>query len=307
MRKPRIGMIGLGGIAQKAYLPIVTKETDWTFVGAFSPNETKRKLICEQYRIEDFNSLSSLAEECDAIFVHSSTSTHFEIISTLLSKGVDVYVDKPLAETIEQAEKLVQLSEKYKRKLMVGFNRRFAPIYVQVKAQAKNIASVRFEKHRTNSVGPYSYEFTMLDDYLHVVDTVRWLSSGDLNVIHGTVNINAENYLMYAGHTYIDQEGTTFFTDMHRKAGTNIEKLEVLTEGSILRVKNINTLEIESNNRVTTSTVPSWDTTLKQRGFEGAVQHFIDCLQNDEQPIIDGMEGLKSQLLVNQLLQEITK
>lgn len=304
MRKPRIGMIGLGGIAQKAYLPIVTKETNWTFVGAFSPNVVKRKLICNQYRIKDFNSLQALAEECDAIFVHSSTETHFEIVSTLLEKGVDVYVDKPLAETIEQAEKLVELSEKHKRKLMVGFNRRFAPMYVQAKQQANNIASLRFEKHRTNSVGPYSYEFTMLDDYLHVVDTVRWLANEDLHVVHGTVNTNTENHLMYAGHTYTNQKGTTFFTDMHRRAGTNLEKLEILTEGSILRVKNMNTLEVESHNSVTTSLSPSWDTTLRQRGFEGAVEHFVNCIQEDRQPIVDGLEGLKSQLLIDQLLRQ---
>jgi virulence factor len=307
MRKTRIGMIGLGNIAQKAYLPVLTKQTDWGFVGAFSPNKDKRKMICNQYRIQDFTSLQSLAEECDAVFVHSSTSSHFEVVSSLLNKGIDVYVDKPLAATIDEAEKLVELSERLGRKLMVGFNRRFAPMYVQAKQQAGNIASIRFEKHRTNSVGPYSYDFTMLDDYLHVVDTVRWLANGDVNVLHGTVNISSDNHLIYAGHMYKSKEGTPIFTDMHRKAGTNLEKLELLTDGSILKVKNMNTLEVESNNSLSTSFAPSWDTTLKQRGFEDAVQHFVNCVQNDEKPMIDGLEGLKSQLLVDQLLQQISK
>lgn len=42
MNKPKIGMIGLGSIAQKAYLPTLTKETNWNFVGAFTPNAEKR-------------------------------------------------------------------------------------------------------------------------------------------------------------------------------------------------------------------------------------------------------------------------
>lgn len=41
MNKPKIGMIGLGSIAQKAYLPTLTKETNWNFVGAFTPNAEK--------------------------------------------------------------------------------------------------------------------------------------------------------------------------------------------------------------------------------------------------------------------------
>lgn len=84
MNKPKIGMIGLGSIAQKAYLPTLTKETDWNFVGAFTPNAEKRKQVCQQYRIQDFHSIEMLASECDAIFVHSSTASHYEIVSELL-------------------------------------------------------------------------------------------------------------------------------------------------------------------------------------------------------------------------------
>ncbi|WP_333879797.1 Gfo/Idh/MocA family oxidoreductase [Lysinibacillus capsici] len=304
MMKPRIGMVGLGGIAQKAYLPILSKEIDWTFAGAFSPSREKRKVICNQYRIKNFDSLPALAQECDAVFVHSSTESHFNVVSELLYKGIDVYVDKPLAASISESEKLVELSGKLGRKLMVGFNRRFAPMYVKAKEKANNIAWVRVEKHRTDSVGPYSYGFTMLDDYLHLVDTVRWLGDGDLNVLYGTVHTNDENQLLYAQHMYESSQNISFSTAMHRKAGTNLEQIELITDGAIIRVKNMNTTEIEEGNVISTTVSSSWDTILKQRGFEDAVKHFIYCIQNDEQPLVDGLEGLKSQLLVEQLIKQ---
>ncbi|MFD2750705.1 Gfo/Idh/MocA family protein [Virgibacillus siamensis] len=302
MVKPRIGMVGLGGIAQKAYLPILSNETDWTFTGAFSPNEKKRKAICGQYRIQDFGSLQALAQVCDAVFVHSSTVSHYEVVSELLHKGLDVYVDKPLAASIQDAEKLVELSEKKGRKLMVGFNRRFAPMYVQAKEKANNTAWVRVEKHRTDSVGPYSYGFTMLDDYLHLVDTARWLGDGNLRLLSGKIHTNDENQLLYTHHTYETSQNLAFTTAMHRKAGTSLEQLELVTNGRIIRVKNMNTTEIEQDNAISTTFSASWDSSVKQRGFEGAVQHFIDCIQNDKQPVVDGMEGLKSQLVVEQML-----
>ena len=56
---------------------------------------------------------------------------------------------------MEQAEQLVELSEKYNRKLMVGFNRRFVPMYVAAKEQANDISWIRIEKHRTNKVSIY--------------------------------------------------------------------------------------------------------------------------------------------------------
>lgn len=264
MSKPRIGMIGLGSIAQKAYLPTLTKETDWTFVGAFTPNVNKRKQICEQYRIQDFANLQALASECDAAFVHSSTATHYEIVSELLKKGIDVYVDKPLVATTEQAEKLVEMSEKYNRKLMVGFNRRFVPMYVTAKEQANDTSWIRIEKHRTNKVGPYTYDFTMLDDYLHIVDTARWLANDDLNIVHNMMQINEKNELLYGHHTYTTANGLLLSTAMHRHAGTNLEQIELVTAGKIIRVKNMNTFEIEQENSVSQSGSPSWETTLKQ-------------------------------------------
>lgn len=301
MRNPRIGMVGLGGIAQKAYLPILTKETDWSFIGAYSPNKENRKAICNQYRIQDYNSLLSLAEDCDAMFVHSSTESHYEIVSELLNRGLDIYVDKPLAATVTEAEQLVELGIKRGRKLMVGFNRRFSPMYIEAKAMINDSAWVHVEKHRTDSVGPHSYEFTMLDDYLHLVDTARWLVDGDLNVQYKNIQVNKEKQLVSAQHVYETPSKITMNTAMHRKAGTNLEQIELVTEGAIVRVKNMNIFEVEQNNTITTKIPGSWETVLKQRGFVDAVQHFIVCLHNGEQPLVDGTEGLKSQQLVSEL------
>ena len=74
-------------VLRKGLSSNTTKETDWNFVGAFTPNAEKRKQVCQQYRIQDFHSIEMLASECDAIFVHSSTASHYEIVSELLKKG----------------------------------------------------------------------------------------------------------------------------------------------------------------------------------------------------------------------------
>ncbi|MGY0694219.1 Gfo/Idh/MocA family protein [Virgibacillus sp. FSP13] len=304
MRKLRIGMVGLGGIAQKAYLPVLTKETDWTFSGAFSPSTEKRKHICKQYRIQYFASLSALTQHCDAVFVHSSTVSHFEVVSELLTNGIDVYVDKPLAATVSEAEKLVNLSKRHGRKLMVGFNRRFAPMYVEAKESVNDLAWARFEKHRVNGIGGNSASYTMLDDYIHLVDTVRWLAGGNVQAMYKNIRVNNENQLIYAQHTYESSHKRSFSTAMHRNTGSNLEQLELFADGTIYRVKNMHTMEVEQNDTMTMKTPSSWETILKLRGFEGAIRHFIHCVQNDIQPAVDGLEGLKSQLMVEELLHE---
>ena len=144
MRKLRVGIVGLGGIAQKVYLPILSQATHWELVGAYTPNQQKNCLLCQQYRIVAFFSLDELAANCDVVFIHSSTNTHYDIAEHLLRKGLHVYIDKPLADRLDQAEALVALAEKQQRTLMVGFNRRFAPFYQTIKAQMPSASAIRF-------------------------------------------------------------------------------------------------------------------------------------------------------------------
>lgn len=302
-RKLKIGIVGLGNIAQKVYLPFLTKEVNWCLVGAYSPTESRRKQICKEYRIKDFSNLSNLISSCDAVFVHSSTDSHFTVISEALNMGKDVYVDKPLTPTIEQSEQLVELSTKKGRKLMVGFNRRFAPLYTEVKKQVNNAAWVRVEKHRIKSSSPADFKFTLLDDYIHLVDTARWLGEPEGSIV-GHVEINEKNQMIYAEHNYISENKKRIFLGMHRSSGTNLELLEMVGENAIVRVKNMDTMEVEMEGKIITNSSPSWETIIKRRGFEDAIMHFINSVIGNTEPSINGEEALKSQILVGDMIEK---
>lgn len=217
MSKLRIGVIGLGGIAQKAYLPVLSHAEKWTLVGGFSPNQQKAQAICDSYRMACFSRIDELASQCDAVFVHSSTASHFDVVGQLLAQGVHVYVDKPLAAELSQAEQLVERAHKAGKTLMVGFNRRYAPLYRQLKEQMGEPASVRMDKHRTDSVGPNDLRFTLLDDYLHVVDTALWLAGGNASLESGLIQVNESNQMLYGEHHFLCGE-TLVTTSMHRRA-----------------------------------------------------------------------------------------
>ncbi|MDX5626607.1 MULTISPECIES: Gfo/Idh/MocA family oxidoreductase [unclassified Brenneria] len=300
--QPRIGIVGLGSIAQKAYLPILTQANRWQLIGAFSPDRTKTQRICRQYRINDFTDLATLAAACDAIFVHSSTATHFSVVSTLLDAGVHVYVDKPLAETIEQAEALVELAARRQKVLMVGFNRRFAPLYQQLKRQLTQPASLRMDKHRIDNVGPQDMRFTLLDDYLHVVDTALWLMDGQARLVGGVLQCNAQGQLHYAEHHFQTDNGQ-ITTSMHRRAGSQREWVQAVTDGALYQVDNMYEWRQERQGLTTAHSAPSWQTTLEQRGFVGAVNHFIDALEQRKPAETSGYQALRAQRMIEELLR----
>ncbi len=92
---------------------------------------------------------------------------------------------------------------------------------------------------------------------------------------------------------------------MDRNGGTNVEQIDLGTAGKIIRVKNKNTIDVELENSVSQSGSRSWETTLKERGFEDTVHSFIGCVHGDTGQLVDGLEGLKKQQMPQSLLNDI--
>ncbi|AGN88158.1 MULTISPECIES: Gfo/Idh/MocA family oxidoreductase [Enterobacteriaceae] len=299
----RIGVVGLGGIAQKAWLPVLGAATDWTLAAAWSPTREKALRVCETWRIPYADSLASLAAQCDAVFVHTSTASHYAVVSELLNLGVHVCVDKPLAENLQDAERLIELAARKKLTLMVGFNRRYSPLYRELKQQMPQAASLRMDKHRTDSVGPHDLRFTLLDDYLHVVDTALWLAGGAAQLKSGTLLTNDDGAMIYAEH-HFSVEHLQITTSMHRRAGSQREWVQAVTDGGLFDITDMREWREERGQGVVARPVAGWQSVLEQRGFAGCARHFIECVQNQTVPETAGEQAILAQRVVDKLWRE---
>ncbi|MCE0446872.1 Gfo/Idh/MocA family oxidoreductase [Streptomyces tricolor] len=120
---------------------------------------------------------SLLAAGLDAAFVHAPTAVHPEIVTRLLEAGVPTYVDKPLAYGLADSERLVELAEQRGVSLFVGFNRRYAPGYLQCLDHPREL--ILMQKNRIGL--PEEPRSMVLDDFIHVVDTLRFLVPGPVD------------------------------------------------------------------------------------------------------------------------------
>ena len=104
----RVGVVGLGAIARKAYLPVLATRPDLE-LHLCTRNTATLAEVGDAYRVPhrhvDLDGL--LAAGVDAAFVHAATVAHPALVERLLAAGVHVYVDKPLADTYADAEWLV--------------------------------------------------------------------------------------------------------------------------------------------------------------------------------------------------------
>ena len=259
----------------------------------FSGRRARSASPCRMYN-------GSRASDCA---VHSSTASHFDVVSTLLNAGVHVCVDKPLAENLRDAERLVELAARKKLTLMVGFNRRFAPLYGELKTQLATASSLRMDKHRSNSVGPHDLYFTLLDDYLHVVDTALWLSGGQASLDGGTLLTNDAGEMLFAEH-HFSAGPLQITTCMHRRAGSQRETVQAVTDGALIDITDMREWREERGQGVVHKPIPGWQSTLEQRGFVGCARHFIECVQNQTVPQTAGEQAVLAQRIVDKIWRD---
>lgn len=229
----RVGVIGLGDIAQKAYLPVLSGRGD-VALRLMTRDPDRLAQVSRRYGIPSATTrLDHLLEDgIDAAFVHASTPAHPDLVERLLTAGVPVLVDKPLASTFAEASHLVDLAERLHVSLAVGFNRRFAPAYASL--AGLDPAVVLMEKNRPALPGePRRLVF---DDFIHVVDTVRSLIPQGLGEEQATVWCSVAGGLLTTVTLALRVGGTTGLGVMHRVSGAEEETVEVLGDGFKHRV-----------------------------------------------------------------------
>ncbi len=131
MEKIRIGVVGLGNIAQTIHLPILTKLPDAEVSAVCDLDDNKARVVAEKFGIPryytDVETMLKSEESMAAIDICTPTMIHKEVAIAALESKKDVLVEKPLARTQMEAVEIVAVAKKHHKKLMVGMNNRFRP------------------------------------------------------------------------------------------------------------------------------------------------------------------------------------
>ncbi|WP_215451100.1 Gfo/Idh/MocA family protein [Streptomyces sp. ATCC 21386] len=271
----KVGCVGLGDIARKAYLPVLGTQPGLelhlqTRTPATLTRVADSLHLPPGWRHSDLDSL--LAQDLDAAFVHAPTAVHPEIVERLLEAGVPTYVDKPLAYELADSERLVRLAEERGVGLAVGFNRRFAPGYAQCADHPREL--ILMQKNR---IGLPEVPRTMvLDDFIHVVDTLRFLVPGEIEDV--TVRARTEDGLLHHVVLQLSGAGFTALGVMNRLSGSAEEILEVSGQDTKRQVVNLAEV-IDHKGQPSLRRRGDWVPVARQRGIEQAVLAFLDAVR----------------------------
>ncbi|MCB1024697.1 MAG: Gfo/Idh/MocA family oxidoreductase [Acidobacteria bacterium] len=175
-KKIRTAVIGVGSLGRhhaRNYAQF-SRVGDVEFIGVCDVDEETAKEIGAANSCGYFTNWRDLIDKTDAVSIVTPTETHCEIACEFLANGVDVLVEKPIARTLEEADRMIAAAEKSGAKIMVGHLERYNPAMVALHPHVTK--PLYFEIHRVSPFPNRSLDVdVVLDVMIHDLDAIQWM------------------------------------------------------------------------------------------------------------------------------------
>jgi predicted dehydrogenase len=169
----KIGLFGaghLGKIHMQQWLQVAGAE----LVGFYDPSDASAESAIQQYGVKRFDSIDDLISAVDAVDIVTTTVAHYEIAKECLQQGKHVFIEKPLAHTMEEASELIKLVGEAGVKCQVGHVERYNPAFLALGDQL--LQPMFIEAHRLAQFNPRGTDVSViLDLMIHDIDVVLHL------------------------------------------------------------------------------------------------------------------------------------
>jgi len=176
----KIGLFGVGHLGRIHAKLILELKDKFDFVGFYDPNEENAKKAIETFGLKRFDDSSLLIKEVDCVDIVTPTLHHFEIAKEAIQNGKDVFLEKPITNTVEESAQLIALADEMNVKIQVGHVERFNPAFKSARPHLNNPLFI--EVHRLAQYNPRGTDVpVILDLMIHDLDAI-------LSVVNSKVN-----------------------------------------------------------------------------------------------------------------------
>jgi predicted dehydrogenase len=177
----KVGIFGVGHLG-KFHISNWKEIEGVKIIGFFDPNNDNANDVINTHGLKRFSDEEKLIEACDVIDVITPTDLHYEVCMMAIRKGKHVFVEKPLAHTLQEGKDLVNIVREAGVKMQVGHVERFNPAYLALKEM--NLNPMFIEVHRLAQFNPRGTEVSViLDLMIHDIDIILSLVKSDVKSI----------------------------------------------------------------------------------------------------------------------------
>jgi len=166
----KVGVLGAGHLG-KIHLRLLNQSEKYTLVGFYDPDTINGKKVADEFDYKYFDNINTLIDAVDVVDIVTPTLSHFDCAKKAMEKGRHVFIEKPITNTLEEAEELLFLEKKHGVKGQVGHVERFNPAFSAVKDNIQNPMFI--ETHRLAEFNPRGTDVpVVLDLMIHDIDAI---------------------------------------------------------------------------------------------------------------------------------------
>jgi predicted dehydrogenase len=316
----KVGVFGVGHLG-KFHLDNWKEIENVKLAGFYDPSDETAKEVAEKYNLKRYNDADKLIDVCDAVDVVAPTNHHFPLCEKAIRKGKHVFVEKPLAYTIDEGRLLVNMAREANIKMQVGHVERFNPAFLAVKDMRLNPMFI--EVHRLAQFNPRGTEVSViLDLMIHDIDIILSIIKSDVKNIFASgvavmtdtpdiANVRIEfNNGCVANLTSsrISMKKMRKIRMFQKDSYIGIDFLEKKTE--IIKIKepqdlNVFAFDIETPNGKKTLAIANPQIS-PANAIKLELEAFVNSIEENKPTVVSEIDGFLAMEVAHQILEKIS-
>ena len=315
----KVGVFGVGYLG-KFHLNNWKEIDGAELVGFYDPLDENALAVKEKYGLKRFKNAPDLVEACDVVDIVAPTITHHELCKMAILKSKHVFVEKPLAHTMQEAREIVKLTKEANIKFQVGHVERFNPAFLALKEYELNPMFI--EVHRLSQFNPRGTDVSViLDLMIHDIDIILSLVKSSVkNVYANGVNVLSETPDIANVRIEFDNGCVSNLTSsrismkrmrkmrlFQKDSYISIDFLEKKTEIIKLKSsgdKNVFSFDIETNKGKKTIAI-SAPLIPEGNALKMELESFRDAIIHNTNTLVSEVDGFLAMEIAHQILEKI--
>jgi len=305
-RAVRVAVVGVGDFGRN-HARVYRRLEGVEFVGVVDRDSERARSVADEFGTAVLPDLDSLAGRVDAVSLAVPTIEHERIGCLLLSRGIDVLVEKPIAASVAEADELIDAALQYARVLQIGHLERFNPAFIAALPIIKE--PLYFEVHRLGVFSPRSLDIDVVYDVMiHDLDILLALANSPVESIH-SLGIPVITDKVDIAHARLEfASGAVANLTASRVSTERVRKLRFFQHHEYISLDYArqDALRIRVRKPVPE---PQFDfepiPTRHEEPLEAELRSFVDAVRNRKQPLVDARAGRRALELADRVMAGI--
>ena len=309
MKPLRVGVIGVGYLG-KFHAEKYANMKNVELVGVVDVVAERAEKVAGAFGVKAFTDYRDILKKVDAVSVVVPTPLHFSISRVCLENDVNVLIEKPMTETLEEADTLIQIADRSNLILQVGHLERFNPAVVTLR---KAIDQPLFiESHRLSFYNPRGTEVdVVLDLMIHDIDIILSLVKSDIAHIHAVGVPVVTSKVDIANVRLVFENGCVANVTASRISMKNVRKIRIFQKNTYVAVDYAGRgiTIIRKDGQGTSLPVPgmSMERSTFETGdsLEDELAAFVRSVKDRQPPLVSGKDGRNALRVATEIIQQI--